>query len=147
MKRAFLALAVFCVTTSIAHATTAADLLTACQNVNEALDTKGKYNSKKPEAIYKSGQCAGFIEGWLAGIDGAILTLSADKLAVISVKTSQIKSYWDVATALQNYLASHPLDKGKPADVVLQQVLIDAGLLTATAYHPAARNVEASEPQ
>jgi hypothetical protein len=68
--------------TFVARATTAADLVANCEKSNTATKSKGAYDQKHPDDIYQAGQCSGFIQGWLEGIDGAILNDGPSKLAL-----------------------------------------------------------------
>lgn len=114
-----------------AHAVSASDLSDTCQKAGTAISGKGKWDGKRPEAIYAAGQCEGFIEGWIAGINGSILN-GKNGLVIVSVREDQIKSMWDIAQALAQHLKDAPLDSGKPADSVLQQILLDSGLITTS---------------
>jgi len=53
---------------------------------------------------------------------------------VVSVRRDQIKSMWDIAAALADYLKAHPLESGKPVDSVFQVILLESGLLSSTPY-------------
>jgi len=118
--------------------TTAKAVSDACQKILNAVGskgaTKGKWDGRRPEDIYASGQCEGFIEGWMDGIDGAILTNDKGPL-LLQVKRSQIADSWTIAAALVKHLSAVPLDAGKPADTVLRNILIQNELITLTPYY------------
>jgi hypothetical protein len=102
---------------------TAADLNTACQKIRGAVNSKGKWDGKRSEDVYLSGQCEGFIEGWIEGISGSVLPYNGKPVSV-RVKTEQLKDNWTVADALNSHLKAHPLDSGKSADEVLRTILL-----------------------
>lgn len=110
---------------------TSSSLSDACQKVTSALKANGKWDERRPQDIYLAGQCNGFIQGWIEGIDGAILTRN-NGYVTVQVKRSQIKDSWDIATALVKDMREQPLDSGKPADDVLSGILLSSGLLTLT---------------
>lgn len=76
-----------------AQSTTAKTLSDTCQRVLNAVGTKGpskgKWDGRRPEDIYASGECEGFIEGWMDGINGAILTNNKRPVS-LQIKRSQI---------------------------------------------------------
>lgn len=116
---------------------TASTLSDTCQHANRAINVKGKWDGKKPEDVYATGQCEGFLEGWIAGIDGAILN-DKGTFYVVTVKHDQIANVWAIADALSKHLADKPLEGGKPADTVLQDILATNGLLNVQAVNPTA---------
>lgn len=136
MKRLFL-LGLLLTSLSAPAQTTAKGLSDSCQKILSAVGskgtTKGKWDGRRPEDIYSSGQCEGFIEGWMDGIDGAILT-KGNTAVVLQLKRTQITDSWDVAAALVKHLQQVPLDAGKPADEVLRNILVDNNLITLTPY-------------
>jgi len=123
----------------------AGDLSSTCQKASRAINSKGKWEGKRPEDIYGVGQCEGFLEGWVDGIDGTILR-GKNGLLLVSVKRDQIKSMWDIATTLADYLKTHPLESSKPVDSVLQEILQESGLLTARPYQNPGSAPEAFRP-
>jgi hypothetical protein len=94
---------------------------------------KATWDEKRPNDIYAAGQCEGLIEGWMDGIDGAILTKGNTAVA-LQIKRTQITDSWDVANALIKHLQQVPLDGGKPADEVLRNILVDHNLITLSPY-------------
>jgi hypothetical protein len=115
----------------------AKSLSDTCQKAFSATVTKGsakaRWDERRPNDIYAAGQCEGFIEGWMDGIDGAILTKGSTAI-VLQIKRAQITDSWDVANALVKHLQQVPLDGGKPADEVLRNILADNNLITVTPY-------------
>lgn len=115
-------------------AITASELSATCQKSSNAVNMKGKFDNKRTDDIYASGQCDGFIEGWLQGVDQAVF-FSGEKSVVITIKWDQLpKSMFTIANALDQYLKANPLESGKPADIVLIQVLRQSRLLSTTPY-------------
>ena len=123
------------------NATTAADLVKTCEKVADSSTDKGKYIQAHSEAIEASGQCEGFIEGWLEGIDGAILQLDG-KAVVLSIKWSEMPGVWKIYIALRQHLENTPLDSGKSADTVLQKVLRTNGLINLQSFTPPVSEVQ-----
>jgi hypothetical protein len=126
-----------CFLVPIAKATTAGDLVTSCEKSLTAINVKGQYEQKRPDDIYKAGQCSGFIEGWLEGLDGSILTAppgSSTRLVVVTIKWSAIPDSWKIAAALQKDLRDSPLDSGKSADEILRKILLANELIEQKKY-------------
>lgn len=134
MKRISFLLALL-MTRAAAHAegTSAADLVATCGEVSNALSEKGKYIEAHPKAIYSMGQCEGFLEGWLQGIDGAIVQ-SDGKAATLYIRWGELPSMWKIAGALTQHLKETPLDSGKSADSILLKVLRANGLIEVKAF-------------
>jgi hypothetical protein len=130
--------------------TTAKALSDSCQKILSALGSKGtakgKWDGNRPEDIYASGQCEGFIEGWMDGIDGAILTNDKGPI-LLQIKRSQITDSWDIAAALVKHLNEVPLDAGKPADTVLRNILAQNDLITLTPYYKPTLNGDSGDLQ
>jgi hypothetical protein len=118
-----------------AHAaTTAEQLSTVCQNANRSVNSKGKFDGKRTDDIYAAGQCEGFIEGWLQGIDQGVYTVDS-KSYVVTIKWKELPpSMFTIGAALTKYLKENPLESGKPADKVLLTVLVKSDLLSAAPY-------------
>lgn len=113
----------------------ASDLASVCQKASTAINAKGKWEGKRPDDVFAVGQCEGFLEGWMEGIDGSILS-GKNGPVLVSVKRDQIHSAWDVAVALIDHVRDTPLDSGKAADTVLQSMLLESGLLSASPAPP-----------
>lgn len=130
--------------------TSAGDLIAACIKSNKAVDSKGKYDKKHPDNIYKAGQCSGYIQGWMEGLDRAFLVSTSEKspaIVEVSVKWSEIPDIWKIAAAVQKDLQNTPLDSGKPADTILRKVLVANGLMDLKPYNiPSSGNVKCPPP-
>jgi hypothetical protein len=128
----FLLLAALLVSLSANAQRAAADnLLTECQQVSKALDAKhpNQYAKNQGEASFSAGQCEGYLQGWVESADGSYRVTKEGKVILVHVDIGSIKSYWDIAVALQKNLSDNPLDKGKTADSILEKVLFNAGVL------------------
>jgi hypothetical protein len=130
-------LLMLCSFAPLAKATTAGDLVASCEKSLTATNAKGQYAQKRPDDIYKAGQCSGFIEGWLEGLDGSILTGpsgSGVRLVAVTIKWNEIPGAWKIAAALQKDLQDTPLDSGKSADEILRKILLANGLIEQKPY-------------
>ncbi len=129
MRNLYLSLLVMLFINSTANSqVSASDLSKTCQKASSAISSRGKWDGKRPDDVYAAGQCEGFIEGWIQGLDGSILR-QEDKFVIVRIRQDQIKTMWDIAVALVKHLDGNPLDSGKPADTVLQKILLENGLI------------------
>ena len=110
---------------------TAANLDDNCSNWPKLKLNKEKNFRGDQDAVYRTGVCYGYMLGLIDGMDGWIATDNGRQVT-IHVKKDDIKSTWDVITAFHSHLARYPLDKGKPAWLVLQTVLRTNGLMEVT---------------
>lgn len=51
-------------------------------------------------------------------------------MVLVTVERDQIKSMWDLAPALDQYRNKNPLESGKPADTVFENLLFGSDFLT-----------------
>jgi hypothetical protein len=116
-------------------AASASSLDNECKKVRSAAVKNGKWkkgNKEETEATFDSGQCSGYIQGWLEATDGSIIQGGTNgKLYLVRIDTEHVDT-WKVAEALHNHLAASPLDGDKRADAVLLRLMIDNKLVETT---------------
>lgn len=131
--------------TAIAYGATAAELDSSCYPEKDYKITKMDKKTNKAvwsktesgdatSAVFSSGQCIGYIQGVIEGENG-MANIFAGKFFLLTFAGNI--DYYDVAKTLHVHLEQTPLDKNKPADVVLFQLLHDNNLVTGKDVTPA----------
>lgn len=127
-----------------AYATTAAELDATCTKttgIAKAMKKDkhtGQYAFVKTDAdgaaaSYNAGQCAGYIQGVMEALDGAVIPFNSGKAYRVKINYVDIKE-WDVANTLHSHLQANPLDGNKRADVLLFEILREHKLIQGDEY-------------
>jgi hypothetical protein len=107
----------------------ATELAARCNKASGILSKDGKLRKKtETDTGYSAGQCIGYVEGVLDGIDGTDYTSDGK---TFQVRVESISNEWDVVAAFLKDLADNPLDKNKTAEAVLLKVLLANGLVAS----------------
>lgn len=107
----------------------AQELADQCRKASGIIDNNGKLRKKsETDTGFAAGQCSGYIQGLLDGIDGTDYSSSGK---TFTIRVEYISNNWDVVTAFLNDLTANPLDKNKTAQEVLLKVLVNNGLVAS----------------
>jgi hypothetical protein len=144
MKKQLAVCVLLCVS-AVAYGATAGELDSSCYPGKDYKITKTDKKTNKTiwsktesgdatSTVFSSGQCIGYIQGVVEGENGMV-NLFDGKFFVLTFEHNI--DYYDVAKTLHAHLEQTPLDKNKPADVVLFQLLRASNLVTGKDVTPA----------
>lgn len=130
MKK-LLAVFVMLFMSAVAYGATAGELDLSCYPGKDYKITKTDKKTNKTiwsktesgdatSMVFNSGQCIGYIQGVVEGENG-MANVFDGKVFVLTFENNI--DYFDVAKTLHTHLEQTPLDKNKPADTVLFQLL------------------------
>jgi hypothetical protein len=89
-------------------------------------------NQDTAKTNVESVRCFGYLQGWYAGVDGA---LAPDDKGVMGVATfADGVTLEQMAKVFVLYMSAHPEEENKVAHVAVSDAMFNAGLLTWPAY-------------